>query len=161
MEASRERDDELPGEGAGDHCTRMPRNGGVRKAWNLGVRYACDCVDLVRESAKPGAEHDGGGGCPGPDFRVQHLRRGARRTRTKLTHTAPRSPSISCCAAVSSVSRSAQGRNALSNELSAIAHNSSKSNPIFVAASTYSSVSVVPLIKRLSVLSTTFMPASK
>src|SRR5205085_10690688 len=119
--------------------------------------------DVVSERTEAGAEHDRRRRTNIAELFAGTIGGMARIARTERRHAAslPASRAISARARAISRSRSSHGMNALQKPLSAISHNSPKVKPRVDAACMYSAVNVVPLIKRLSVFSTTFMPRSK
>ena len=168
VEASRERDDGPTPEPADDHATGVADDGGGGKAGDLGEGDVARILDAAREPAEARAEHDR----RAPDRR-RRVRSTDRRPRASAAARAPNGePSITTRLARGATrsrrwraprgrSRSGCGRKALSKPLIAICASSSNVKSSDCAACTYSSVRVVPLMSRLSVLSTTLRPRSK
>src|SRR5450756_774640 len=163
VESPAQCNDLTPAQGSDDHCTLVSGDRGLWKAGNVAEWNAHGIPNGVRETAQSGAEDD-------PDRRF--LRRGAFANRRGsfdgrlcrvlgFQDSGPISCSILSDTSSISMSRSSQGRNALSKPLSAMPASSSTLRSRCSAAQTYSSVRVVPLMRRLSVLSVTLRPRSK
>src|SRR5215207_9960907 len=142
----------------------MSDDGGRREAGNVAVRHSPAVLEAIGQPGKPGPEDETGHRPLGPDVLLNRARRprGGRLAVACLGHRphdcAARSAAMSAFALATSADRSPSDRNALSKPFSATAQSSSKEKSSCSAACTYSSVSVVPLISRLSVFSTTFIP---
>src|SRR6185503_10040354 len=176
MKAAREREHGPTLERAGEQLARMVRHSRARESRNLSVRDSNRLLDVVGQAAEPRSEHDRGDGRRARQTAANGVGRfflvgGAELGRG--CHDAPaagdvetrggkptgsRNWAMRARASASSVSRSLQRANALSKPFSANWHKSSKPKPSSRAACRYSSVSVVPLMSRLSVFSTTFIP---
>src|SRR5687767_2113926 len=138
-----------------------------REAGNVGVRHAPRVLEAVGQPGEPGAEDEPDDRPIAPDA-VANRDRGVRRRgppppdRQGGAHAGPPfSAAMSAFARARSEALSSGVTNALSKPLSATRQSSSNEKSRWRAACTYSSVSVVPLMRRLSVFNTTLSPASK
>src|SRR4051812_42179370 len=165
MEAAGQRDDGPAAERPANQLPGVSHDRGGGKTGNVGEGHGDGLGDTRRQSAESRAEHDGRHGRRRADAATDLLRGhlgGSGAVRRQRHHaTALRSVAISACAREISRRRSPYGRKQLSKPLSATRASSSKLKASDCAACTYSSVRVTPLIRRLSVLSTTFRPRSK
>src|SRR5687768_10545428 len=163
VKTTRERDDAPARQLPGDERTGMSDYSRRGKPRHIGERYLYGILDLGGKSAQTRPEYDS----QYWSFRANAL---ANRGSTFLGGGSPvRSTQAASLASVDispetfsrSFTRCSQGRNALSNPLRASVHSSSKVKSRCLAANAYSSLSVVPLINLLSVLSVRFIPRSK
>src|SRR5687767_5678707 len=147
---------------SGDQPAEVSRNRRHGKSREIGIWHESLPLDPLAEFSETGAEDEA-------SHRLLNRECGAnlggylvgRRkiVANDLVHAGtPRSPSMAARALAISSCRSFHGRKALSNPFMATCARSSKLSPSSRDASSYSSVSVVPLMSRLSVLSTTLRP---
>src|SRR5689334_24600425 len=164
-----EREDFASAELAEQNCSFVANNGGLGEPGNVAERYSHRIGNFFCEPAEAGAKNDSDGWLMRARAQANRIRCGLCRFRRvshqaappPLPSTGPSNSSMLSETSSISIRRSSHGRNALSKPLSAIPASSSTVNTRCCAAKTYSSVRVVALVNRLSVLSVTLRPRSK
>src|SRR5581483_1633594 len=125
VEATRQRDHELPSQRAGNELACVAGHGGGRKTGNLTIGDPSDGIDLVGEPAEPRAEHDRRRRRRTVEPRRDDIGRHASFACPETAHAA-RSAAMSADTDCTKRMRSSHGKNALAKPFSAISHSSLK-----------------------------------